>query len=100
MAARPFACCWRLLARRKNPLHDRSCQFAFSLTYVSVLVFYAEHENRQLAFFVEVLFGYHHWQYAVQIAFPVSSLIAMPPHVPGEDADGIVVGGHAVFELG
>src|SRR5438477_396729 len=78
-AARPLACCWRLLARRKNPLHDRSCQFVFSLTYVSVLVFYAEHENRQLAFFVEVLFGYHHWQYAVQIAFPVSSLIAVPP---------------------
>src|SRR2546426_6812135 len=98
-AARPLACCWRLLARRKNPLHDRSCQFVFSLTYVSVLVFYAEHENRQLAFFVEVLFGYHHWQYAVQIAFPVSSLIAVPPHVPGEDADGIVVERHAVFVL-
>src|SRR2546421_7695321 len=57
-AARPFACCWRLLARCKNPLHDRSCQLIFSLSEVSVLVFYAEYENRQLAFFVEVLFGY------------------------------------------
>src|SRR5213080_5147665 len=79
-AARPLACCWRLLARRKNPLHDRSCQLIFSLSEVSVLVFYAEYENRQLAFFVEVLFGYHHWQYAVQISFPVSSLVAVPPH--------------------
>src|SRR5437667_11152280 len=98
-AARPFACCWRLLARCKNPLHDRSCQRIFSLSEVSVLVFYAEYENRQLAFFVDVLFGYHHWQYAVQIAFPVSSLIAVPPHVPGEDPDGVVVERHAVFVL-
>src|SRR5438552_19147178 len=60
-AARPLASCWRLLARRKNPLHDRSCQSVFSLADVSALVFYADHENRQLAFFVEVLFGYSHW---------------------------------------
>src|SRR5207245_10129613 len=71
-AARPLACCWRLLARRKNPLHDRSCQFVFSLTYVSVLVFYADHENRQLAFVVVVRFGLDPWQYAVQSAFRVS----------------------------
>ena len=57
-------------------------------------------ENRQIAFFVEILMRDRHRQDAIEVALAVSGFVTMLSDVPGEYPDLVVVERHAIFVFG
>src|SRR5713226_4718941 len=80
----------RRFSRREHSAHDWRVEFVFALRDVAVVVLDANNERGQHTFFLEVLLCNGHGQDTFH-ALAISRLIAMAPHVPGEDANLIEV---------
>src|ERR1700719_3651281 len=89
-----------LLARCQDSPHYRRIQFVFALADVSAVVLYAQHENRQSPFFIEILSRHCDREHSVELVLAVRGLVAVLFKVPGKDSHLIEVIGQPVMRFG
>src|ERR1035438_7018424 len=86
---------WRFSRSQHSP-HDWGVQFVLAHDDVSAIVFLSDRKHRQHAFFIEIFLRDSYGQHAFH-ALAVGRFVAMPPYIPGEDANLIEVEGQSVF---
>src|ERR1019366_9098098 len=80
-----------LLFGGQNSAHDRAIQFVSDVHHLPVVIFLADGEGRQVAFFPEVLMASLHREVTFEIALAISGFIAMLRPVPGKNSDLIKI---------
>ena len=91
---------FRLFGGREHPAHNGGIELVLALYYLSGIVLHMQDEHRQVAFLIEAFVGDGDGKDAKEVAFAVSGFVAVALHVPGEDANLVVVVGHAVVGVG
>src|SRR5438105_2858092 len=90
---------WRFFPWHQDSANYRSVQFVLSVNQVAAGVANFQDEDWQGSFLVEALVANRNRKRSFQLALAVGGFVTMPPQVPGEHPNLVVIEGHAVLRF-